>query len=43
MGFLNKIRAKHFMIAGPEGTIVSEYACYHSGDGLRFTNPTVGF
>ena len=43
MGFLNKVGAKHFMIAGPEGAIVSEYACYHSGDGLRFTNPTVGF
>ena len=43
MGFLNKVGAKHFMIAGPEGAIVSEYASYHSGDGLRFTNPTVGF
>ncbi len=43
MGFLNRIGAKHFMVAGPEGAIVSEYASYHSGDGLRFTNPTVGF
>jgi len=30
---------RHFMMAGPEGAIVSEYACYHSNDGLNFTNP----
>lgn len=35
---LNKLEEPHFMIAGPEGAIVSEYASYHSGDGLRFTN-----
>ena len=36
---LGKLEAPHFMIAGSEGAIVTEYACYHSGDGLRFTNP----
>lgn len=36
---LNKLEEPHFMIAGPEGAIVSEYATYHSGAGLRFTNP----
>lgn len=29
----------HFMIAGPQGAIVSEYATYHDGDGLRFSHP----
>lgn len=28
----------HFMMAGPEGAIVEEWACYHDNDGLRFTN-----
>ena len=30
----------HFMRAGPEGAIVTEYATYHDGAGLRFANPT---
>jgi D-lyxose ketol-isomerase len=40
---LNRVGAKHFMIAGPQGAIVSEYASFHDGDGLRFTNPNVKF
>jgi len=36
---LNRLLAKHFMIGGPEGAIVSEYATAHDNDGLRFTNP----
>jgi D-lyxose ketol-isomerase len=36
---LNRPEAFHFMIAGPEGAIVSEYATYHDGAGLRFANP----
>jgi D-lyxose ketol-isomerase len=43
MGFLNRLEAPHFMVGGPDGAIVTEYASFHSGDGLRFTNPTVGF
>ena len=35
---LNRSGAYHFMIAGGEGTIVTEYANYHSGDGLRLQN-----
>ena len=31
----------HFMVAGPQGAIVSEYATYHDGDGLRFSHPKV--
>ena len=38
---LNRLTAKHFMIAGPEGAIVTEYATFHDMDGLRFTNPHV--
>ena len=29
----------HWMKAGPEGAIVTEYATYHDGDGLRFSHP----
>lgn len=40
---LNRTTAKHFMRGGPQGAIVSEYATFHDGDGLRFTNPGVRF
>ena len=40
---LNRVGAKHFMMAGPQGAIVTEYATFHDGDGLRFTNPGVKF
>jgi D-lyxose ketol-isomerase len=40
---LNRPGAKHFMMAGPGGAIVSEYASFHDNDGLRFTNPNVKF
>jgi len=33
----------HWMIAGPEGAIVTEYATYHDGAALRFSNPGVKF
>ncbi|MBQ9874231.1 MAG: hypothetical protein IJM30_07190 [Thermoguttaceae bacterium] len=36
---LGEVAAPHFMIAGNDGAIVTEYACYHSMDGLKFTNP----
>lgn len=36
---LGKPEAKHFMLGGPQGAIVTEYACYHDGAGLRFTDP----
>ncbi len=29
----------HFLMAGPGGAIVHEYANYHDGAGLRFSNP----
>jgi len=41
LGKLAKAEGKHFMLAGPQGAIVTEYATYHDGKGLRFTNPKV--
>ena len=38
---LNKDEAKHFIMAGPEGAIVSEFATFHDNDALRFSNPNV--
>lgn len=40
---LNRVTTKHFMMGGTQGAIVSEYATFHDGDGLRFTNPGVKF
>ncbi|HQH51808.1 MAG TPA: hypothetical protein PKY01_05245 [Candidatus Hydrogenedentes bacterium] len=37
--WLPKAEQWHFMLAGPEGAIVTEYASYHDGAGLRFTLP----
>ncbi len=31
----------HFMQAGDQGAVVTEYATYHDGDGLQFTHPKV--
>jgi hypothetical protein len=36
---LNKLTAWHFMVAGPEGALVTEYGTFHDMDGLRFSNP----
>lgn len=36
---LKQIGTWHFLMAGPEGAIVSEWANYHDGAGLRFSNP----
>ena len=40
---LNRLTAKHFMLGGPSGAIVSEYASFHDNAGLVFTNPGVKF
>lgn len=40
---LGRGTARHFMIAGPSGAIVTEYGTYHDGAGLRFTNTGVKF
>ena len=36
---LKKEETFHFLMAGPEGAVVEEWASYHDGAGLRFTNP----
>ena len=36
---LKKSETFHFLYAGSQGSIVSEWASYHDGAGLRFTNP----
>ncbi|MDR1880157.1 MAG: hypothetical protein LBQ78_04425 [Tannerellaceae bacterium] len=36
---LKKEETFHFMMAGPEGAIVDEWASYHDGAGLRFSDP----
>ncbi|MHC4755128.1 MAG: cupin domain-containing protein [Planctomycetota bacterium] len=38
---LKAAESKHWMMAGPEGAIVTEYATYHDGEGLRFSTPGV--
>ena len=39
LGDLNRLEAWHFMVAGPEGALVTEYGTFHDMDGLRFSNP----
>lgn len=40
-GELANAEEKHWMLAGPEGAIVTEYASFHDMDGLRFTHPGI--
>ena len=40
---LNRIGAWHYIIAGPKGAIISEYATPHHGDALEFANNTIIF
>lgn len=39
VGHLNRLEAFHFMVAGDEGALVTEYGTFHDMDGLRFSNP----
>jgi D-lyxose ketol-isomerase len=41
VGYLANPEERHFMLAGPDGAIVSEYATYHTMDALRFTHPDI--
>ena len=43
VGMLGGAEQWHWMLAGPEGAIVTEYATYHDGAALRFSNPDVKF
>jgi len=40
---LKKLEEPHFMMAGPDGAVVFEFASYHDMDGLKFTNPNAVF
>lgn len=40
---LAEIESPHFLLAGDNGSIITEFATYHDGAGLRFTNPKVVF
>lgn len=40
---LAKTESWHFLMGGPEGAVVSEFATYHDNEGLRFSNPKVKF
>lgn len=40
---LNKAGEWHFLMGGPDGCIVTEFATFHDNDGLRFSNPDVQF
>jgi hypothetical protein len=41
VGWLAAPLEKHWMLAGPDGAIVTEYASTHDMDGLRFTHPDI--
>jgi D-lyxose ketol-isomerase len=43
VGMLNGAEKWHWMRAGEKGAIVTEYASYHDGTALRFSNPDVKF
>jgi hypothetical protein len=36
---LTQLESRHFLMAGDEGAVVTEYGTYHDNAGLRFTNP----
>jgi D-lyxose ketol-isomerase len=43
VGTLANPTERHWMRAGPEGAIVTEYASHHDHDGLRFSHPNGKF
>jgi len=36
---LQVLESRHFLMAGDEGAVVTEYGTFHDNAGLRFTNP----
>lgn len=40
---LSQSESRHFLMAGDQGAIVTEFGTYHDNDGLNFTNPNVVF
>ncbi len=41
VGWLANPLERHWMLAGPQGAIVTEYGCAHDMAGLRFTHPGI--
>lgn len=39
IGHLSKLETWHYMVAGPEGALVTEYGTFHDMDGLKLSNP----
>lgn len=40
---LKKLLSQHFLLAGENGAIISEFGTYQDGNGLKFTNPNAIF
>lgn len=40
---LKKLLSRHFLLAGDNGTVISEFGTYQDGNGLKFTNPKAIF
>jgi D-lyxose ketol-isomerase len=40
---LNVPESSHFLMAGPEGAIITEFATFHVNEALRFTHPKLQF
>jgi hypothetical protein len=40
---LNVPESSHFLMAGPQGAIITEFATFHTNDALHFTHPTLEF
>ncbi|MEG2071445.1 MAG: hypothetical protein RR034_08750, partial [Bacteroidales bacterium] len=40
---LAQLESRHFLLAGDQGAIVTEFGTYHDNAGLNFTNPKVVF
>ena len=43
MDQLNVPESSHFLMAGPQGAIITEFATFHTNDALHFTHPTLEF
>ena len=43
MDQLNVPESSHFLMAGPQGAIITEFATFHTNEALHFTHPTLEF
>ena len=40
---LSRPLEKHWMQAGPQGAIFTEFCTFHSGEAVKFTDPKIKF